>query len=218
MATRQTLVRYGLKPAVFVLCLLPLLQQGWLAYTGNLGANPIGELTNETGVWSLRLLLVTLAITPLRRLTGWGWLISVRRMLGLYAFAYGMLHLAVYWGLNQYFDLSLIAGDLKRPYIVAGYLALLFMVPLAATSTDAMVRRLGRRWQKLHRLVYAVAILGVVHYLLLVKIDFLPPVAYAAVLAVLLAWRLWAWQIAPRLGSLLRRGEPVTPPRLVSHR
>lgn len=205
MSTKQTFIRYGLKPAVFVLCLLPLLQQAWLAYTGNLGANPIGELTNESGVWSLRLLLVTLAITPLRRLTGLNWLISVRRMLGLYAFTYGVLHLAVYWGLNQYFDLELIIGDLKRPYIIAGYLSLLLMVPLAATSTDAMVRRLGRRWQKLHRMVYAVAVLGVLHYLLLVKIDFLPPLGYAVALALLLAWRVWAWQIAPRLAGPLRR-------------
>lgn len=205
MSTRQSFVRRGLKPAVFALCLLPLLQQAWWAYSGNLGANPIGELTNESGVWSLRLLLATLAITPLRRLTGWGWLISVRRMLGLYAFTYGVLHLGVYWGLNQYFDLGLIAGDLKRPYIVAGYLSLLLMVPLAATSTDAMVRRLGRRWQKLHRLVYAVAILGVLHYLLLVKIDFLPPLGYGLALAVLLGWRLWVWRIAPRLEPLWRR-------------
>ena len=205
MSTRQNFVRLGLKPAVFALCLLPLLQQAWWAYTGDLGANPIGELTNESGVWSLRLLLATLAITPLRRLTGWGWLVSVRRMLGLYAFTYGVLHLGVYWGLNQYFDLSLIAGDLKRPYIIAGYLALLLMLPLAATSTDAMVRRLGRRWQKLHRLVYAVAILGVLHYLLLVKIDFLPPLGYGLALAVLLGWRVWAWQIAPRLEPLWRR-------------
>ncbi len=210
MSSRQTLVRYALKPAVFALCLLPLIQQAWLAFTDNLGANPIGELTDETGVWSLRLLLATLAITPLRQLTGLNWLISVRRMLGLYAFTYGVLHLAVYWGLNQYFDLSLIVGDLKRPYIITGYLSLIFMVPLAVTSTDAMVRRLGRRWQKLHRLVYAVAIFGVLHYLLLVKIDFLPPLAYGIVLAVLLGWRVWVWQIAPRLRPMLRRGQQAS--------
>lgn len=182
-----------LKPAVFTACLTPFLVMTWDAVAGDLNANPIADLTNRTGLWSLRLLLVTLAVTPARRLFGWPWLLAVRRMLGLFAFFYGVLHLVVYLALNQTLDLTLIVADLKRPYIIAGYLSLALMLPLAATSTARAMRRLKHRWQTLHRLVYAVAVLGVLHYLWLVKIDFLPPIAYGLLLVVLLLYRLGAF-------------------------
>lgn len=182
-----------LKPAVFAACLTPFLVMTWDAVAGDLNANPIADLTNRTGLWSLRLLLVTLAVTPARRLFGWSWLLALRRMLGLFAFFYGALHLVVYLVLNQTLDLTLVVADLKRPYIIAGYLSLALMLPLAATSTARAMRRLKHRWQLLHRLVYAVAVLGVLHYLWLVKIDFRPPIAYGVLLAVLLLYRLVAF-------------------------
>lgn len=193
LMSRNDFMRRVLKPAVFAACLLPFLVMAWDALHGGLNANPISDLTNRTGLWSLRLLLVTLAVTPLRRLFGWNWLMPLRRTLGLYAFFYGVLHLVIYWVLNQTLELALILGDVKRPYIIAGYLSLALMVPLAITSTNAMMRRLGRRWQTLHRLVYAVAVLGVLHYLLLVKIDFRPPIMYSVLFGVLLAYRLGAF-------------------------
>lgn len=189
----EPIMRSLLKPLVFLACLAPAAIMAWDAFTGGLQADPIADLTNRTGIWSLRLLLVTLAITPVRRLTGWNWLLRVRRMLGLYAFFYGAVHLAIYLGLNQTLDPGLILHDLNHPFILVGYLSLALMIPLAATSTDRMMRRLGRRWQTLHRLVYPVAILAVLHYLLLVKIDFQPPVIYGLILGLLLGYRLWYW-------------------------
>ncbi|MHB1528733.1 MAG: protein-methionine-sulfoxide reductase heme-binding subunit MsrQ [Acidiferrobacteraceae bacterium] len=174
------------------------------ALTGTLGANPISDLTNRTGLWSLRLLLATLAVTPLRRLSGWVWLMPARRLLGLFAFFYGLLHFAVYLALNQTFSPTLILGDLSRPFIIAGYLSFALMVPLAATSTVRAMRALGPRWQLLHRLVYAVAILAVLHYLLLVKIDFQPPEAYGALLTLLLSYRL-AMSLRRRIAALAPR-------------
>ncbi len=173
-------------------CLIPLAFVAYRTLTGTLGANPISNLTNRTGLWSLRLLLATLAVTPLRRLSGWTWLMPARRILGLFAFFYGLLHLVVYLALNQAFSATLILGDLSRPFIIAGYLSFTLMVPLAATSTMGAMRALGPRWQLLHRLIYAVAILAVLHYLLLVKIDFQPPEAYGALLVLLLSYRIGA--------------------------
>jgi sulfoxide reductase heme-binding subunit YedZ len=176
---------------VFGLCLLPLARLIVLGATGGLGANPIESVTRSTGTWALVGLLVTLAVTPLRRLTGQGGLLRYRRMLGLFAFFYACLHFVTYLWLDQFFDLAAIARDIaKRPFITVGFAAFVLLVPLAATSNHAMMRRLGRRWQRLHRLVYLIAVLGVVHYLWLVKKDITQPLVYGGVLAVLLAMRL----------------------------
>jgi len=177
------------KPILLILGLLPLAALFWL----DLGANPVETLTHHTGVWGLRFLLLTLTITPLRRLSGWNWLLRYRRMLGLFAFFYALLHFAIYLVFDQFFDPTAIARDvLKRPYITVGFLAFVLLLPLAATSTNAMIRRLGaRRWQRLHRLVYAIGLLVILHYLWLVKADLSRPLAYAAVLVLLLGYRLW---------------------------
>jgi len=190
-------VRYG-KPLVFLLCLLPLALLVWRIAAGRLGANPVEAVLHFTGAWGLRLLLVTLAVTPLRRLTGRGWLLRFRRMLGLFAFFYVVLHVAVYLVLDRGLAWDEIVTDLsKRPYIMVGFAAFVLLVPLAVTSTRGWVRRLGRRWQLLHRSVYLIAVLGVLHFLWLVKADLREPLIYAAVLAVLLAARV-PW---PRLGG-----------------
>jgi sulfoxide reductase heme-binding subunit YedZ len=162
---------------------------------GQLGANPISEITKETGTWTLRFVVLTLAITPLRRLTGWNALVRYRRMMGLFAFFYGTLHFLTYVWLDQFFGVASIIKDVvKRPFITVGFAAFLLMVPLAVTSTTGWIRRLGgKRWQALHRLVYATALMGVVHYWWLVKADISRPLAYGAIVAMLLAVRLVLW-------------------------
>jgi sulfoxide reductase heme-binding subunit YedZ len=182
-----------LKPSVFVLCLLPLGRLGWLSASNGLGANPIEFLIRSLGTWTLALLLITLSVTPLRRLTGWNALIRVRRMLGLFAFFYACLHFLAFFGLDQFFDLRAVIADIaKRPYITVGFTCLVLLVPLAVTSTAAMQRRLGgKRWQRLHRLVYLIAIGGVVHYWWLVKKDITQPLLYGLVLVLLLGLRVW---------------------------
>lgn len=183
------------KPVVFLLCLVPLavLLARALAVAGlGLGANPIEELLHELGLWGLKFLLLTLSVTPLRRWTGWNWLIAYRRMLGLFAFFYIVLHFAVYALLDQGLSMPAIIEDiLKRPYITLGMAGLLMLIPLAVTSTRAAMRRLGKRWQKLHRLVYVIAILGVWHFYWQVKLDTFEPLMYALVLAGLLATRVY---------------------------
>ena len=162
------------------------------ALTDGLGAEPIERVTHVTGGWTLRFLLISLAVTPFRRLFGWRWLAPLRRTFGLIAFSYACLHYATYIGLDHFFDWELILEDvLERRYVTAGFAALLCLVPLAATSTRAMMRRLGRRWKILHRLAYLAAVLGVVHFLWLVKADLLEPLLHAAVLGLLLGARLW---------------------------
>ncbi|MBR0568514.1 sulfoxide reductase heme-binding subunit YedZ [Azoarcus sp. L1K30] len=202
----------AIKAFLFLLCLIPAAQLvlGWRA--DQLGANPIETITHATGSWTLRFLLITLAVTPLRRLTGLHWLVRLRRMLGLFAFAYGVAHFAIYLWLDQFFDWAAIAKDiLKRPYITVGFTALVLMVPLAATSTNAAIKRLGgRRWQALHRSVYAIAIFGVLHYWWLVKADILQPVIYGVILAALLGVRAW-WREQER-----RRQLSAPPPRAAS--
>jgi sulfoxide reductase heme-binding subunit YedZ len=182
-----------LKAALFVAALGPLakLLAAVLCFPEWLGANPAEFVTRSTGDWTLRFLLITLAVTPLRRLTGWNWLLRLRRMLGLYAFFYGVMHASSYAGFDQIFELSEILADIaKRPFITVGFAALLLMVPLAVTSTNAMVRRLGAaRWQALHRLIYAIAPLGVLHFWWMAKRDVTEPAIYGAVLAALLAYR-----------------------------
>ena len=183
-----------LKILVFLLCLVPLAKLALETFgvVGmSLGANPIEELIQRLGKWGLNFLLITLAVTPLRRLTGKGWLLRFRRMLGLFAFFYVLMHFLTYAGLDQRFDLPVIFEDIaERPFITIGFTAFLLLIPLALTSTNAMMKRLGRRWKKLHRLVYVIAVLGVVHFYWQVKLDTLEALIYAAILAVLLGYRL----------------------------
>jgi len=183
------------KPVVFLICLLPLAVLFARAFSIaglGLGANPIEEMLHELGRWGLKFLLLTLSITPLRRWTGWNWLIGFRRMLGLFSFFYIVLHFTVYAVLDQGLDFSAIIEDvLKRPYITLGMAGLLMLIPLAVTSTRGMMRRLGKRWQKLHRLVYIIAIAGVWHFYWQVKLDTLDPTLYALVLAGLLGVRVY---------------------------
>lgn len=184
------------KPIVFALCLAPMVVLFWRAFTGGLSANPIDDITDVSGEWTLRFLLLGLAITPVRRLTGWNALIRYRRMIGLFAFAYLCLHVSTYLVFDHFFDLAAVWDDVaKRRYITVGFAAFLLLVPLAVTSTTGWIRRLGgTRWAQLHRLVYVAAILGVVHFLWLVKgNDVREPLTYAAVLAVLLAARVPGW-------------------------
>lgn len=181
------------KPVVFLMCLLPLavlfLRAFELAGFG-LGANPIEELLHELGRWGLKFLLLTLTITPLRRWTGWNWLLRFRRMLGLFAFFHIVLHFITYAVLDQGLDIAAIVEDIiERPYITLGMTGLLLLIPLAATSTKGMMRRLGRRWQKLHRLVYVIAVVGVWHFYWQVKLDTLDATIYALLLTVLLITR-----------------------------
>ena len=187
----------ALKIAVFGLCLLPLtiLVLQTVGVGGlSLGANPIEELIHSLGKWGLKFLLITLAVTPVRKLTGWNWLMRLRRMLGLFAFFYVLLHFLVYAGLDQRFEFAVILEDIaERPYITIGMIALLLLLPLAATSTNGMMRRLGKRWKKLHRLVYLIAILGVWHFYWQVKLDTLEALIYAGILAALLGYRLVDW-------------------------
>jgi methionine sulfoxide reductase heme-binding subunit len=203
--------RFIRKAPVFAACLLPLAWLVWAAFANRLGANPISEITNQTGTWTLRFLVLTLAITPLRRITGWNTLVRYRRMLGLFAFFYGALHLTTYVWLDQFFDAAHIVKDVtKRPFITAGFTAFVLMVPLALTSTAASIRRLGgRRWQTLHRLVYVSAALGVVHYWWLVKADISRPLTYGAILAVLFGARLaYRFVTSPATGRRLVQPRP----------
>lgn len=179
------------KAAVWLLCLTPLSRLAYLGLSGGLGANPIEFITHSTGTWTLVGLLATLAITPLRSLSGLGWLIRFRRLFGLFAFFYACLHFTTYIWLDQFFDPASIARDIiKRPFITVGFAAFMLLIPLAATSNQRMMKKLGRNWQRLHRLVYVIAGLGVVHYWWLVKKDISQPLIYACVLVILLAMRL----------------------------
>ena len=180
-----------LKPVVFAACLIPLGLLVWRGLSGGLTANPIEFVTHRTGDWALRLLLITLAVTPLRRLTGWNDLVRLRRMLGLFAFFYASLHVATYVVLDHFFAFDSMLEDLtERRFVTAGFTGFVLMIPLALTSTQAMVRRLGgRRWRALHRLAYVSACAGVVHYAWLVKADLRAPLLYGALLVLLLAAR-----------------------------
>jgi len=203
------MIRPG-KAVLFVFALVPAV---WLAaglYRGELGANPAETLQLETGIWALRFLLASLAITPLRRLTGWNSVIQVRRMLGLFAFFYATLHLLTYIVLDRFFDFSRVGEDIiKRPYITAGMFAFVLMIPLALTSTKGWIRRLGRKWQVLHRLVYISAAAACLHFLWKVKVMIGEPVYYAGILAVLLGFRV-VWRF--RQGARLRRAAAESGP------
>lgn len=180
-----------LKPVVFLVCLIPFAYLLTGVFTENLGANPVEYLARSTGDWSLRFLLVVLAVTPLRRITGWRFLIKLRRMLGLFAFFYVTVHLLVYAVLDLTLDWSFLLEDiLERPYITIGFTAWVLLIPLAVTSTNRMMRWLGKRWKTLHKLVYLIGLLGVIHYWWLIKKDLQEPIIYATILFVLLVMRL----------------------------
>lgn len=179
------------KPLVFLACLGPALLIIWDAFTGGLSVNPIEDITHRTGNWTLRFLLITLAVTPLRWLSGWNAAIRFRRMLGLFAFFYAVLHFSTYLVFDHFFDLLLIIDDVaERKYVTAGFVGFVLMIPLAVTSTQGWIRRLGKRWAALHRLIYVSAVAGVVHFLWLVKIDIGEPLIYAVILAGLFGARL----------------------------
>jgi len=196
-----------LKLGVFVVSLMPLAVLAWNTVADNLGANPIKEITEQTGIWTLRFVLITLIVTPVRRLTGWNRVIQLRRMLGLFAFFYGGLHFMTYVWLDQFFGVQEIMADVvERPFITVGFLSFVLLIPLAVTSTTKMIKRLGGTWwQRLHRLVYGIAVGGVVHYLWLVKADVQPPLLYGGLLAILLVYRVWA--------AYGRRPKPVRMPQ-----
>ena len=201
-----------LKPAVFLLCLVPMAWLAWDAYYGHLSANPIEDITHATGDWTLRFLMITLGITPLRRITGWKSLIRFRRMFGLFAFFHGVLHFTTYVWLYQFFAFrDMLADVAKRPFITAGFTGFVLMIPLAITSTKKWIIRLGfKRWTMVHRLVYVTATAGVVHYLWLVKLNIERPVAYGALLAFLLGYRAWyaVRDRAPTAVPIRKRGAP----------
>jgi sulfoxide reductase heme-binding subunit YedZ len=193
---------------VFAAALTPL---GWLitrALTGRLGVNPVEDLELTTGIWALRFLVLTLAVTPVRRITGWNRIIQYRRMLGLFAFFYVCLHFLIYITIDQFFAFHFIVKDVvKRPFITMGFTAFVLMIPLAVTSTKGWIRRLGRRWVVLHRLIYVSAVCAAIHYLWKVKVMIGSPVYYAIVIGALLAFRV-VWQ--------LRRSKPVKAQRLTA--
>jgi methionine sulfoxide reductase heme-binding subunit len=202
-----------LKPILFLASLIPLARLVLKAFHAQLGANPIEVITHSTGDWTLRFLLITLSITPLRKLTRQYWLIDYRRMSGLFAFFYGTLHFLTYIWLDKFFDLHEMLADIaKRRFITVGLTGFVLMIPLALTSTKGWIRRLGgKRWQRLHRLIYLSATAGVIHYIWLVKADLHKPLEYASVLAVLLLYRVIAWLI-PKMKS----GQPALPEPKIS--
>jgi sulfoxide reductase heme-binding subunit YedZ len=184
-----------LKVLIFLGALVPLGRLAWKAFHNGLGANPVEVITHSTGDWTLILILTTLSITPLRKLSKQYWLIGVRRMIGLFAFFYGCLHFTTYIWLDKSFDVHEMIKDIyKRPFITAGFTAFVLMIPLALTSTKGWIRRLGgKNWRRLHRLIYVTAMAGVIHYIWLVKADLRKPLQYAFVLGVLLLYRVVIW-------------------------
>jgi len=198
-------LRFIWKPIVFLVCLIPAFHAVGDVYgiTGDLGANPVENLQDRFGNWGLRFLIITLAISPFRLRSGWNWLARFRRMLGLFAFFYVLMHFLTWLFLDQGLYLSAIIEDIaKRPFITIGFAAFVILLSLAVTSTAGMRRRLGRRWQKLHNWIYVAAILGVWHYWWQVKLDVSDPALYASALAVLLLYRIWYRYTNPRKKSL----------------
>jgi len=187
-------IRLAWKPLTFLVCLLPFALVAGDAFeiTGRLGANPVEEIMDRLGNWSLRFIMITLAVTPVRRLMGWNWLQRFRRMFGLFTFFYVLMHFLTWLILDQGLLLSAIFEDLtKRPFITIGFAGLMFLTSLALTSTNAARRRMGRRWQEMHNLVYLIGIIGVWHYWWQVKLDTTEPLVYAVILVILLGSRLW---------------------------
>lgn len=202
------------KVVVFLLCLVPLAMLLWQGFHNDLSANPVQYVEHRTGDWILRFLCITLAITPLRKILHLPQLIRFRRMMGLFAFFYACLHFSTWLGVDRYFEWNLILDDIgKRPFITVGFTGFVLMIPLAITSTAGWIRRLGgKRWQKLHRLVYVSAVAGVIHYYWLVKSDVRKPVEYGFIVALLLGWRIWSWLAnRPKPGTVrVTRDEAVT--------
>ncbi len=183
-------ISYLIKPLFFIAFLLPFLLLAFNAVNDNLGTNPVEEMTHETGSWTLIFLLLTLAVTPVRKYLHIHWLVKLRRMLGLFAFFYACLHLLTYIWFDQYFDWAEILIDIpKRPFITIGFAAFVLLVPLALTSTNRMMRRLKKNWSRLHKLIYIIPVLGIIHFIWLVKADLIEPLIYALVLALLLLSR-----------------------------
>jgi methionine sulfoxide reductase heme-binding subunit len=207
---RALLISKWTKVALFLLCLIPFADLLWRFITGNLGINPVETLQHGTGDWTLRFLIFTLCITPLRKLLKLPDLIRFRRMLGLFAFFYVCLHFLTYLGPDQSFDLAGMWKDVaKRPYITVGFTAFVLLIPLAITSTTGWIRRLGgKRWQMLHRAIYVAAICGVIHYYWLVKSDVRKPLFYGTLVAILLLWRLGDWFFKRRSQAPVRVAAP----------
>ncbi|MBK8174735.1 MAG: sulfoxide reductase heme-binding subunit YedZ [Rhodospirillales bacterium] len=212
--SREQRIRFIYKPAVFALCLAPFVWIACQAATGGLGANPIEALIRSLGDWTLRFLLITLMVSPVAKIFAWPLAMRFRRMIGLFAFFYAVMHLATWIAIDQFFAWPLIwAAIVKKPFITIGMLAAVLLLPLAVTSTSAMIKRLGaRRWKRLHMLIYPAAILGCVHFYMMVKADVREPLIYAGVLAGLLAWRV-AMRWRPRPAA-----RPVVPTAAERHR
>jgi sulfoxide reductase heme-binding subunit YedZ len=190
------------KVLVFLTCLTPFVWLVIRTLTGRLGINPVEDLELTTGIWALRFLVITLAVTPVRRITRWNRVIQYRRMFGLFTFFYVSVHFAIYIGIDQFFAFGSILKDVaKRPFITMGFTAFVLMIPLALTSTKGWIRRLGRRWQALHRLIYISAVCAAIHYLWKVKVMIGSPVYYAMVIGLLLGFRI-LWQL--RSAKLLK--------------
>ena len=189
----------AIKSMLFIVALLPLARLIWFGFTDDLGANPIEFITRNTGDWTLYFLCMTLAVTPLRRFSKWNWLIKLRRMLGLFAFFYAALHFITFLWFDHFFDIDEMLKDVvKRPFITVGFIAFLLLIPLAMTSTNGMVRRLGgRRWQWLHRMIYVIVPLGILHFWWMKagKHDFTQPILFGVIVAVLLGLRVY-WKLA----------------------
>jgi sulfoxide reductase heme-binding subunit YedZ len=218
-------VRFIGKPGVFLLCLLPAtlvlldaFEIDAFGITGSLGANPVEAIQDRFGIWGLRFIMIALAVTPLRQLTGWTWLARFRRMLGLFAFCYVLLHFLTWLVLDQGLLMSAIVEDIvERPFITIGFTAFLLLIAMAATSTDGIRRRMGKRWQRLHYSVYAVGILGVWHFWWQVKLDTSEPAIYAAILAALLGYRLYKRVVRRRARRPTTAGGRGEPGRQAAH-
>ena len=183
-------IRLIIKPVLFVAFLLPLVFLVVGAINDSLGANPVETMTHETGEWTLRFLLLTLLVTPARQILNWPWLIKLRRLLGLYVFFYAVMHFLTYVWFDQFFDLNEIVKDIiKRPFITVGFAAFILLIPLALTSTNKMIRRLKKNWVRLHKLIYVIAVLAVLHFVWLVKADYQEPIIYGLILVALLSHR-----------------------------
>lgn len=191
------------KASLFVLASVPFMRLAWMTYTEQLGANPVEFITRDTGSWALYMLVITLAVTPIRRITGWSAILRQRRMLGLFAFLYACLHFTAFLLFEHFFDVAEMWRDvLERPFIAVGFVAFLLLIPLAATSNKAAIRRLGKRWQQLHRLIYLIAALALLHFwwMRAGKQDFADPLFWGGIVLVLLGLRVyWAWAQPRRL-------------------
>lgn len=211
--TKPEFVRKILKPVIFLLCLLPLSILAYNFFTDNLSANPLDDITDTTGTWTIRFIVITLCVTPLRRITKEAMVGQFRRMFGVYAFFYGCLHFLTYLYFDKFFEWSEILADIpKRPFIAVGFTSLFLMLPLALTSTDRITKGMGgKRWTALHRLIYFTAVGAVIHYLWLVKADTSRPLTYGAIVALLLGYRFWVY-LAPKVTSYFTKREQQPTP------